>query len=83
MVTCVGEFTVNVAATPLKATAVVPVRLVPVITTGTPTGPLFRESNVIVGGVVTVNTLELVALPPSVRTVTYPEVAPAGTTAVI
>ena len=39
MVISVAEATVNAAGTPLKVTLVVPVRLVPRIVTGDPTGP--------------------------------------------
>ena len=74
------------ALVPLKVTAVAPVRLVPVMTTLVPTGPLAGEKLVIVGGcaaAVTVKLLALVAVPPGVVTAIGPVVAPAGTVAVI
>src|SRR5258705_5105338 len=80
------ELTVKVAFTPLNATAVAPVKFVPVIVTLVPTGPLVGVKLVIVGGcggVVTVNALALVAVPPGVVTVTGPVVAPAGTLVLI
>ena len=72
-----------VAPVPLKATAVAPVRLVPVITTLVPTGPLVGLKLVIVGAAATVKELALVAVPPGVVTEIVPVVAPAGTVAVI
>ncbi len=47
--TCVDEFTVNVAVCPLKATAVVSVKFTPVITTLVLAGPLVGENPVIRG----------------------------------
>ena len=79
----VAEFTVNVAAVPLKLTAVVPVKLLPVITTEAPTVPLVGLKLAILGaGVVTVKGRPLL-VPAGVPTTTLPEVAPAGTVAVI
>ena len=72
-----------VAPVPLKATAVAPLRLVPVITTLAPMEPLFGEKLVIVGAWTTVKLLALVAVPPGVVTEMVPVVAPAGTVAVI
>ncbi len=64
-------------------TEVAPVRLVPVITTLVPTGPLVGEKLVIVGpATVTVKLLALVAVPPGVVTAIGPVVAPEGTVAV-
>ena len=79
----VAEFTVNVAAVPLKLTAVAPVRLVPVMTTVVPTVPLvgFRLPRV-GAGTAMVNSRPLL-VPPGVATVTLPLAAPAGTVAVI
>ena len=71
------------ALVPLKATAVAPVRLVPVITTLVPTGPLVGLKLVIVGEPMTVKLLALEAVPPGVVTEIVPVVAPAGTVAVI
>src|SRR5258707_757630 len=48
----VAEVTVKLALTPLKATAVAPVKLVPLIVTFVPTGPLLGVKPVIVGLVV-------------------------------
>ena len=80
----VAEVNVTVAAaTPLKAITVAPVRLVPVIVTLVPTGPLAGVKLVIAGGGVTVKLPVLVAVPPGVVTLTLPVVAPAGTVVVI
>jgi hypothetical protein len=81
----VEEFTVNVADVPLNLTAVAPVKLVPVIVTVAPTGPLVGEKDVMCGAapVVTVKLVELVAVPRGVVTVIFPVVAPEGTVAVI
>ena len=46
----VAEFTVNVAPIPLNRTAVAPVKLLPLIVTLNPTGPLAGVKPVIVGG---------------------------------
>ena len=70
-----------VALTPLNATAVAPVKFVPVIVTLVPTGPLVGAKLVIVGAGTTVKLLALVAVPPAVVTLTGPVVAPAGTVA--
>jgi hypothetical protein len=77
----VSEATVKVAPTPLNATAVAPVKLVPLIVTLVPTGPLVGAKLVIVGGGTTLNALLLVAVPPGVVTLSGPVVAPAGTAA--
>jgi len=81
-VICVDESTVKLAAVPLKVTDVAPVRLVPVITTLVPTGPLVGLKPLIVAEV-TSNGLRLVAIPSGVETRITPSVAPLGTTAVI
>ena len=71
-----------VALVPLKATAVAPVKLVPVMVTALPTGPLVGLKLVIVGPLaVTVKALALVAVPFGVVTLSVPVVAPAGTVA--
>ena len=76
------DVTVKVAALPLNATALAPVKFVPVIVTLVPTGPLAGVKLVIVGALaLTVKLAELVAVPPGVVTVTGPVVAPAGTVA--
>jgi hypothetical protein len=77
----VPEVTVKVAALPLNATAVTPVKFVPLIVTLAPTSPLAGVKLVIVGGLNTVKLLALVAVPPDVATDTGPVVAPAGTPA--
>lgn len=83
-VICVGEFTVNGAATPSNRTWIVPLKPVPVMTTLAPTGPLDGVSAVMVGapGVI-VKFVALVAVPLAVTTEIGPVVAPAGTTAVM
>src|SRR5207248_2551462 len=77
----VAEVTVKLALVPLNATALAPVKLVPLMVTLVPTGPLAGEKLVIVGPLTTVNELELVAVPPGVVTLSGPLVAPAGTVA--
>ena len=77
----VAEPTVKVAAVPLNATAVAPVKFVPLIVTLAPTNPLVGAKLVIVGGLNTVKLLALVAVPPGVVTLTGPVVAPVGTVA--
>jgi hypothetical protein len=71
----------EVAAVPLKATAVAPVKPVPLIVTPVPVGPELGVKPVIPG--VTVKLVPLVPVPPEVVTLIGPEVAPAGTVAVI
>ena len=71
----------KLALTPLKATAVVPVKLVPLMVTLVPTGPLAGMKLVIVGGLITVKLLALVALPAGVVTLIVPVVAHVGTAA--
>lgn len=77
----VAEFTKNEAGTPLKVTPVAPVKFVPVIVTGVPTGPLPGVKLVIVGA----GTMKVapVAVPLDVVTVTGPLLAPKGTEVVI
>ena len=76
-----AEFTVKLALTPLKATPVVPVKLVPLMVTLVPTGPLAGVKLVIVGGLITVKLPALVAVPPGVVTLIVPVVAHVGTVA--
>jgi hypothetical protein len=81
-----APFTVKPGAfTLLNETAVAPVKLVPLIWTEVPTGPLVGLNDVIVGApvVVTVKFVELVAVPSGLATAIGPVVAPAGTVAVI
>ena len=68
---------------PLKATALAPVRFVPVIVTELPTPPVAGLNDVIVGGARTAKLAELVAVPPGVVTESGPLAAPLGTVAVI
>ena len=77
--------TVKVAETPLKRTAVAPVKFVPLILTEVPIGPLVGLNDVIVGApvAVTVKFVELVAVPSGLATAIGPVVAPAGTVVVI
>jgi hypothetical protein len=77
----VSETTEKVALTPLKATAVAPVKFAPLIATMVPTGPLVGAKLVMLGGGITVNAPVLVAVPPGVVTLSGPVVAPAGTVA--
>lgn len=73
---------VGVADTPLNATMLVPCdapKLVPVIVTGVPTGPLLLLRLVMLGDV-TVKFTPLLATGPSLTT-TFPVVAPVGTRA--
>lgn len=83
--TCLGDFTVNEAVTPLNLTLVVPERLFPLIATGVPTGPLIGVIVVIAGAgpTVTVNIVALVAVPSAVVTASGPVTAPVGTVVVI
>ena len=71
----------KLAPTPVNATAVAPVKFVPLIVTLVPTGPLVGAKLVIVGAGTTVKLLALVAVPPGVVTLTGPVVAPVGTVA--
>jgi hypothetical protein len=58
-----------VAATPPNVTAVVPVKVLPIILTKVPTGPLLGLKLAIEGN--TVNVVALVAVPPDVVTVIF------------
>src|SRR5580765_471903 len=72
---------VGVAVVPLNVMVLVPFvapKFVPVTVTDVPTGPLFGDSVVNVGGGFTVKLRPLLASPPTVTT-TLPVVAPAGT----
>jgi hypothetical protein len=71
------------AATPLKVTEEAPVKLVPVIVTEMPAGPLAGVKPVICGGGISVKLVVLVAVPATVVTATNPVPAPAGAVAVI
>ena len=77
-----GLLTVNVAALPPNATALAPVKFVPVIVTPAPTGLLVGAKEVMAG--VTVKRVVVNKGPlPGVVTVMGPVVAPAGTVVVI
>ena len=66
----------------LKVTELAPLKLVPLIWTLVPTGPLVGAKPLMVGGLaVTVKLLVLLTVPPSVVTLIGPVVAPAGTVA--
>src|SRR5438552_542155 len=82
-VIAVAEFTVKLALVPLNRTALAPLKLVPLIVTLVPTGPLVGVKLVLVGGLMTVKLLPLLAVPPAVVTLSGPVVAPLGTVAVI
>jgi len=75
----VADNTVNDADIPLIFTAVAPVKLLPVIVTAVPAGPVAGEKLVIAGA--TAKLLALVVVPPGVVTASGPVVAPAGTVA--
>jgi len=72
---------VKLALAPLNVTDVAPLKLVPLIVTLVPTGPLVGVKPVIAGGKTTVNALLLVAVPPGVVTPIGPIIVPAGTVA--
>jgi hypothetical protein len=77
----VSEFTVKVAAVPLKFTEVAPVNPEPETVTVVPVGPLVGENELIVGaeGVLTVKLVELVPVPFGAVTLIGPVVALLGT----
>jgi hypothetical protein len=76
--------TVKVAVAPAKLTFVVAVKLVPIMVTGVPTGPLAGVKLVIVGGGgITVKLVGETAVPPDVVTDTKALTAPVGTVVVI
>ena len=75
----VSDVTVNVALTPLNATAVAPVKLVPLIVTLIPTAPPVGAKLVIFGS--TTKEVALIAVPPGAVTLSGPVVAPDGAVA--
>jgi len=79
----VADCTVKVAGTPLKLTAEVVFRLVPVSVTTVPTGPAPGLKPLMVGGCCTVKLAVEVTLPAGLVTVTGPVVTPTGATAVM
>jgi len=82
---CVGDETVvELAAVPLKETLVEPTtKFVPLTVTLVPAAPLTGVKDVMVGGAMNVNAVALVPVPAAVVTVIGPELAVAGTVAVI
>ena len=76
-----ADVTLKIAPLPLNVTAVAPVKLLPLIVTLAPTGPLVGVKVVIVGAGMTVKLVALAAVPPGVVTRTGPVVAPVGTVA--
>lgn len=67
----------------MNFTEVAPFKAVPVRVTVAPTPPLAGEMLVIVGAATAVKLVELVAVPPTVVTLSFPVVTPFGATAVI
>ena len=65
----------------LKAIWVVPMKLVPVMVTGVPTGPLVGVKPVTLGSKVTIKLATLVSAPALLVTLIRPVEAPAGTIA--
>jgi hypothetical protein len=68
----VGELMTKVVATPLKVTAVAPVKFVPVSTTDVPATPDPGLKDVMVGGCTTVKFVLLVPVPAELVTVMRP-----------
>src|SRR5882762_9125386 len=76
---------VGVAVVPLNFTVLVPCvepKLLPVMVTDVPTGPVVGERFVMLGAATTVNK-ELLLATPFTATTTFPVVAPVGTVATI
>src|SRR5205814_2529765 len=82
-VIAVAELTVKLALVPLNSTAEAPVKLVPLMVTLVPTGPLPGVKLEIVGGLMTVKVAALLAVASGVATLIGPLETPAGTVAVI
>jgi len=73
---------IDVDDIPLNLTDVAPVKFAPAIRILVPMRPVAGENALIVGtGIVTVNAVALVALPPGVTILIFPVVAPGGTIA--
>src|SRR5688572_11865289 len=81
--TAESETTANSAERPLNLTAVVPVKLAPMIETSEPARPLEGVKRAIVGGRTTVNSFLLVAVPAGVVRLNGPVGASVGTIASI
>jgi hypothetical protein len=79
----VAELAVKPALTPLNCTDVALVKLVPLMITLAPAGPLAGVKLEIVGGLMTVKLLTLLAVPAGLMTLIGPLVAPVGTVAVM
>lgn len=78
----VSESTVNVVAVkPLKLTAVVPVKKLPLIVTSVVIGPFAGENEAIAGGASTVKFVALLPVPIALVMLILPVVAPTGTVA--
>src|SRR2546425_7987966 len=73
----------TITGVPLKVTCVAPLNLVPVIVTGVPTVPMAGVNPVITGGVVTLKSLALEAVPAVLLMLILPVVAPLGTVVLI
>src|SRR5204863_6650095 len=82
-VIAVAEPTVKLALVPLNSTAEAPLKLVPLMVTLVPTGPLPGVKLEIVGGLMTVKLAALLAVPSEVVTLIGPLETPAGTGSVI
>ena len=76
-------FDIIVTACPFKVTEVAPVKLEPEIVTVAPTTALKGLTAETTGKVVMVNGVKDTAVPPAVVTLITPDVAPAGTVAVM
>lgn len=84
VIICVpDEFTLKTALLPPNATLDTAVKLLPLIVTEVPTGPLAGLKLLIVGACNTVKLVPLVATPPAVVTDIGPVVAAEGTVAII
>jgi hypothetical protein len=79
----VADWTVKLALTPPNLTDETAVKLVPLISTSAPTGPVIGSRAVIEGTLVTTKSVVLVPVPIVVVTLILPVDALAGTTAVI
>src|SRR5438477_7125437 len=82
-VIAVAEVTVKLALVPLNSTAEAPVKLVPLMVTLVPTGPLPGVKLVMVGGLVMEKIGGALGMPTGEVTLIGPLVATAGTVAVI
>ena len=67
----------------MSVTVVAPAKLVPVSVTATPTAPPVPGVKLVIAGTSTMKEVAKIAVPPDVVTEIRPEVAPAGTVAVM